>query len=85
MRFFWSGSMIVTLAALREAAAAFAVEATNQSEPCKLRIIRVFWFVLISFAHRGVASAAHARKISNVQVAGVTADTDNLGLVGPSR
>jgi hypothetical protein len=42
MGFFQSGSRIVTLAALREAAAAFAVEATNQFAPCKLRIIRVF-------------------------------------------
>jgi hypothetical protein len=50
MGFFQSGSMIVTLAALREAAAAFAVEATNQFAPCKLRIIRVFWFFLNSFA-----------------------------------
>jgi hypothetical protein len=77
--------MIVTLAAPREAAAAFAAEATNQFARCKLRILRVFWFFLISFAHRGVASAAHVRKISNVQVVGVTTYTANLGLVGLSR
>ena len=40
---------------------------------------------MISFVHRGVASAAHARKISDVQVAGVRAHRDSLRLFGLSR